>query len=459
MANLNIKLHPAQSAVHNSKARFKVVAAGRRFGKSWYASVALAVSALSETNSYGHKLTAEQPVYYIAPTFDQAIRTMRPKLIRLLKWENQGGFIRNENINAGFIELINGVKIYLKGAENDDALRGEGNRLVVLDEYASMAPHVWPEILEPTLMDVEGDALFIGTPKGKNHFYKLFTNALTIPMEPKHKDYPYWKDWEAFHFKSTDNPFIKESEVRRLTSRTTADDGLDPRDRNKQEIDADFVSGGSKILRPANFPIIPRFPARDARFYVTVDLAGFRKGDGNTVLRTDESVVAVVAVSEDIWTVIRIQHGHWDVREAAARIVLASREFPGSRLGIEEGVLKAAVEPYLEEYMREYNRYVSIEPLKHHNARKQDRIVWALGGRSERGLIQLLTDRPEHNHDGKQIQPWNDWFLNQVADFPDPLAHDDGIDAVSYVDQMHETSWVDQADVPEWTALDPDSGY
>lgn len=450
---LKISLTPAQSAIHNSKARFIVCAAGRRFGKSWYASVKLGVAALSETNRFGHKLTPEQPVYYVAPTFDQAIRTMRPKLIRLLGWYNSkthAGFIKNENINAGFIELINDVKIYLKGAENDDALRGEGNRLVVLDEYASMAPHVWPEILEPTLMDVEGDALFIGTPKGKNHFYRLFINALTHPET-------YWNDWEAFHFKTTDNPFVKAKEVARLISRKKTDDGLDPRDRNKQEIEADFVSGGSKILRPDNFPVIPRFPYRDARFYITVDLAGFRKGEGNAVLRSDESVVAVTAVNtDDIWTVLRIEHGHWDVRETALRIVKASKDFPGSRLGVEEGMLKAAVEPYLEEYMREFNRYVNIEPLRHNNARKQDRIVWSLSGRSERGLIQLLTDKPES---GAVIQPWNDWFLDQIADFPDPLAHDDGIDAVAYVDQMHVADFVDHSDIPEWEPLDSLAGY
>jgi len=301
---LRIALTPAQSAIHNSLARFIVCAAGRRFGKTWYASAKLGLSALSETNRYGYKLTSENPVYYIAPTFDQAIRTMRPKLIRLLGWYNtktHTGFIKNENINAGFIELINDVKIYLKGAENDDALRGEGNRLVVLDEYASMAPHVWPEILEPTLIDVEGDAFFIGTPKGKNHFYRLFINALTHPE-------PYWNDWEAFHFKTTDNPFVKAKEVARLVSRKKSDDGLDPRDRNKQEIEADFVSGGSKILRPDNFPVVPRFPRRDAQYYITVDLAGFRKGEGNTVLKSDESVVAVTAVQEDMWTVLRIKH-------------------------------------------------------------------------------------------------------------------------------------------------------
>lgn len=453
MAELRLKLHPAQAAIYNSKARFTVIAAGRRFGKSHLASIKLGVSALSNENRFGHKLTANQPVYYVAPTFDQAVRTMRPKLISLLGWEKSGGFIANENINSGWIELINGVKIYLKGAENDDALRGEGNRLVVMDEYASMAPHVWPEILEPTLIDVEGDAMFIGTPKGKNHFYKLFMNALTHPKS-------YWDDWEAFHFKSGDNPFLKERELRRIASNTSSSDGVDARDTIKQEIEADFVSGGSKVLKPDNFPVIPRIGRNTARFYVTVDLAGFKAAENGKVLRSDESVVAVTAVDNEYWTIMRIQHGHWDVRETAYRIIKAVKDFPGARLGIEQGALNAAVRPYMEDYMREFNRYVNIEDLKHHNARKQDRIAWSLGGRSERGLIALLTDRPEGKPEPDKDELWNDWFLDQVTDFPDPLAHDDGLDAVSYVDQISEgASYTDNDDVVEWEALDIDAGY
>jgi hypothetical protein len=448
---LKISLHDAQAAIWNSPARFKVCAAGRRFGKTHFAAAKLGVAALSETNAMGHKLTASQPCYYVAPTFDQAVRTMRPKLLSLLGWQKQGGFIVNENINSGWLELINGVKIYLKGAENDDALRGEGNRLVVLDEYASMAPHVWSEILEPTLMDVEGEALFIGTPKGKNHFYRLFMDALTKPEA-------YWNDWEAFHFKSLDNPFIKERELRRIVSRTKGAEGLDPRDRNRQEIEADFISGGSKILRPDNFPIVKSFNSRTASYFVTVDLAGFRKAEGNQLLRSDESVVAVTAVDGDVWTVLRIRHGHWEVRETATQILLACRAFPGSRLGIESGALEAAVRPYLEDLMREYSRYVHIEPLKHQNARKQDRISWSLSGRSDRGLIQLLTDKPDV-YNGPDIQPWNNWFLDQVADFPDPLAHDDGLDAIAYVDQLSQASYFDGSDIPEWIPVDNISGY
>jgi hypothetical protein len=376
---------------------------------------------------------------------------MRPKLINLLGWEREGGFITNENQNGGWLELLNGCKIYIRGAENDDALRGEGNRIVIIDEYADIAPHVWTEILEPTLMDVEGEAMFIGTPKGKNHFYRLFLNALTHPE-------PYWDDWEAFHFKSGDNPFIKERELKRIASRMQSSDGLDPRDTVRQEIDADFISGGSKILKPDWFPVVPRYDGLGGQIFVTVDLAGFRKAENREILKSDESVIAVTHVNRDMWTVLRIWHGHWDVRECASRIVLTMRDYPGARLGIEEGALKAAVEPYLEDYMRQYNRYTNIEPLKHHNARKQDRIDWALAGRGKRGLVQLLTDTPE-GEGSRTVERWNNWFLDQVADFPDPLAHDDGLDAVAYVDQMSTASYVDVEDISEWQALDPVSGY
>ena len=452
MAEFRISLHPAQAAVHNSKARFKVLAAGRRFGKSHFDAITAGVAALSTHNAKGHVLTSQHPVYYVAPTFDQAVRIMRPKLIQILKWEKQGGFIANENINNGWMELVNGVKIYLKGAENDDALRGEGNRLVILDEYASMAPHVWPEILEPTLIDVEGEALFTGTPKGKNHFYRLFMNALTRPTE-------YWNDWEAFHFTSHDNPFVKEQELKRLAQRRgQSSDGIDSKDIVKQEIEADFISGGNKVLVPDNFPIVKSFDSRSARYFITVDLAGFKKAEGNKILRSDESVIAITACNNEQWTVVKIEHGHWGVRETALRIVQASKNFPGSRLGIEEGALKEAVGPYLEEYMREFNRYVNPEPLRHNNTRKQDRISWALAGRSERGLIHLLSDDAD-GADGRQIQKWNQWFLDQAADFPDPLAHDDGLDAVAYVDQLNQASYVDASDVSEWEALDSDAGY
>jgi hypothetical protein len=178
-----------------------------------------------------------------------------------------------------------------------------------------------------------------------------------------------------------------------------------------------------------------------------VDLAGFKKQEGNKLLRSDESVISETLVVGDHWYVLNMQHGHWDVRETALRIVNTARKYPVARLGIEQGALKNAVGPYMEEYMREFNRYLTPEPLLHGGTKKQDRVQWALQGRAERKMIHLVAG------------DWNDWFLTEAADFPDPLAHDDGLDALAYVDQMAKTNYVEPSDYQEWEALDIDAGY
>lgn len=441
MTELRVSLHPGQAAIFNSKARFKVCAAGRRFGKSHFAAVTLAIEALRENNEAGYSLTIEHGVYYVAPTFDQAKRIMWPKLRQLLGFEISGGFIRNENVNDGWLELINGRRIYIRGADNPDSLRGIALSYVVLDEYADMKANVWDEIIEPALMDVEGTALFIGTPKGKNHFYKLFIGALEKPVDPRTGSNEYWLDWEAFHFKSGDNPFLKQKELARIMTRGSTD-------VIRQEIEASFISGGGRVLKPEWFPIIARAPSVETgNVFITVDLAGFKKQEGSKVLRTDESVIAEVLVVEDEWYILNVQHGHWDVRETALRIARTLRNYNSAQLGVEQGALKEAVGPYLEEYMREFHRYVTPQPLRHGGQKKADRITWALQGRAERKRINLVRG------------DWNEHFLTQCSDFPDPLAHDDVLDAVAYVDQLSQANYVTHDDIAEWAPLDLDSGY
>lgn len=437
---LRVSLHPGQAAIFNSKARFKVVAAGRRFGKSHLAAIMMSIATLMDEWN-GYPMTVENGVYYVAPTFDQAKRIMWPKLHALLGFETSGGLIRNENVNDGWIELINGRKMYIRGADNPDSLRGSGYQFVVLDEYADMKKSVWEEIIDPALMDVEGSALFIGTPKGKNHFYKLFMGALLRPTRDEQGRDVDWSDWEAFHFKSGDNPYIKAKEIARITKNKAS--GV-----LEQEINASFLSGGGKVLKPEWFEIVDRAPSVNAgSVYITVDLAGFKKQEGSKILKTDESVVCEVLQVGDIWYVLNISHGHWDVRETALNIVLAARMYSIAQLGIEDGALKNAVGPYLEEYMREYSRYLTPQPMTHGGNKKTDRITWALQGRGERKMIKLVRG------------DWNDWLLSQIADFPDPLAHDDGIDALAYVDQLARAIYVNDNDVEEWEALDAQAGY
>ena len=442
MREFRAGFHPGQLAIHQSPARFKVVAAGRRFGKSHYAALELIIAALMTENKHGQKLTTEAGVYYVAPTFDQAKRIMWPKIREIAGFERTGGLIRGENVNDGWIELISGRRIYIRGADNPDSLRGIALSQVVLDEYADMKKNVWTEIVEPALMDYEGEAIFIGTPKGKNHFYKIFMTALHYVPEAEDKDAPLY---EAFHFKSGDNPFLKKKELKRMMESDTTS-----RETIKQEIEAEFISGGGKILIPSDFKIVKNLPGHtQGRFYVACDLAGFVKERSGKISRTDESVIATVWVEDQTadWYIFDIEHGRWDARETALRIVKAISRQYGCRLGIEQGITHNAVLPYIDDYMREFSRYVTVEPLKHGGVNKYSRIEWALQGRSQRGKIKILKGE------------WNEWFLDQCADFPDPLAFDDGIDAVAYIDQMATAIFADPEDIEEWQALDPDSGY
>ena len=86
--------------------------------------------------------------------------------------------------------------IHLKGSDKPDTLRGVGLSFVVLDEFATMKPETWEEIIQPTLTDVKGAAMFIGTPAGKNHFYDLWMDA---------KDE---EGWQSFEYRSVDNPYL-----------------------------------------------------------------------------------------------------------------------------------------------------------------------------------------------------------------------------------------------------------
>ena len=163
MASLNVKLHPAQLEILNSKARFKVVAAGRRFGKSRLAAWVLLIKALQST---------DKDVFYVAPTFQQAKDIMWCTLKEL-----GHEVITGVHENTGVLTLVNGKKIALKGSDRPDTLRGVGLAYVVIDEYADMKPFVFEQILRPALADVKGGCMFIGTPKGRNHFYEIYKYA------------------------------------------------------------------------------------------------------------------------------------------------------------------------------------------------------------------------------------------------------------------------------------------
>lgn len=424
---LDVALHAAQRAIFESPARFKVVAAGRRFGKSYLACQMLLQNGLmtEKTSAQGNWYDlALKEVYYIAPTFEQGKKIMWPLLRHLGR-----DVIESTLENVAMATLKSGRRISIKGADRPDSLRGVGLSFAVLDEYAFMKQGVWDAIVRPALSDVEGEALFIGTPEGKNHFYDLFTKAQVEGLPT----------YEAFSFKTIDNPTISRGEVSDAAKSMSSQ-------LFRQEYEASFAEGGGEHFKPDWWKIVETCPFSDGDYYVAVDLAGFVKSSTPSkkeVKLKDETAITVVKVSPQGWHVEDVIYGQWDVRETALRIMAAYRQYRPVSLGIEAGALKYAVDPYLSDEQKRLGVYFTPIELKHGGTSKFDRIRWALQGRCEKGRISL------------QRAEWNKKLIEQSLDFPSPLAHDDLIDSLAYIDQLSSVVYF-QAGTEEdyWNPVD-----
>jgi len=391
-------------------------------------------------------LTSEV-VYYVGPTFKQA----RENLWEVMMDMGQG-LIAGVRQNEGEIKLTNGRLIRFKGADDPDSLRGVGLHFVVMDEYAFMKPSVWEYVIRPALAKAEGGALFIGTPDGKNHFYDMWLAATNKedPKSGKPTD-----QWIAFQFASKINTHIAAAEIEMLVEGLGAD-------ARKQELEASFEATGGKVFNMNMFPVL-RPEYLQGEYVVAIDLAGFSQAEGRNKSKNmlDDHAIAVAVIHDKGWHIERIYHGKWDVRETALRIVKAWRDHGGCPIGIERGMAKNAVcgedgqGGYLGDFMHKYG-FFEVKTLTHGNQKKHDRIKWAIQGRAEKGQITLEPDT-----DLPIDQKWVGKFLGQAVDFPNPLAHDDLLDAVAYIDQLavdaHGFGGVTLYD--DWTPHDLEVGF
>lgn len=207
-------LKPAAAAVKRSEARFRVLVAGRRFGKSRLSETELLEMALRKPRSRS---------VYMAPSRVQAKQILWAGLKERVPTE----WIRAKNETALTLTLINGSVIQLAGADYSDSLRGISADLIVLDEYCFIADlETQMAALRPMLSTTQGRMLLISTPAGGGTYsQELFERAKT----------PEVHDWEAFQFTSVDGGWIPASEVE--AQRATMDETL-----FKQEYFAGFMS-------------------------------------------------------------------------------------------------------------------------------------------------------------------------------------------------------------------------
>lgn len=416
---LDFELLPWQEDVWKDSERFKVIAAGRRTGKTRFAIYQMLFHALNATK--GH-------TFYVAPTQGQARDICWKELHDIGR-----GVITKSHVNNLQVQLINGQTISLKGADRPDTLRGVSLNFLVLDEFADMKQETWDEILRPALSDQMAPAVFIGTPKGRNHFFDIYSYAEVSGDE----------DWKAYHYTSFDNPFIPEGEV--LAAKKTLSTFA-----FEQEYMANFKSRGSEIFSPdwvKQGPTdSPEFA--DGDYYIAVDLAGFEEEGPNKKQRRDNTAIAVVKVGREGWFVEDVIYGRWTLKETASKIFGAWNKYKPQRIGIEKGIAKQAVMSPLTDLMRQRGRYFRIEELSHGNKHKVDRIVWALQGRLEHGQITI-------NKEGE----WVPRLLDELFSFPDSRVHDDLIDALSYIDQLAVVIYDDHYFEETWEPLDGTTGF
>lgn len=416
MSELKVELLPWQQKVFEDKTRFKVIAAGRRTGKSRLAAWMLILNALNNTKGQ---------VFYVAPTQGQARDIMWQTLLDLAH-----PVVKSSHINNLQITLINGAIIALKGADRPETMRGVSLKFLVLDEYSDMKPEVWEQILRPALADQKGSSMFIGTPLGRNHFYDLYKYAELSEDET----------YKAWHFTSYDNPLLDPSEIDAAKKQMSSF-------AFRQEFMASFEAMGSEIFKEEWVQFGDSPDVGD--YYIAIDMAGFEEmGKKKKSSRLDSTAIVVAKVNQDGWFIENIISGRWTFEETADKIFSAVQRYDPVSVGIEKGIARQAIMSPLTDLMKQRSKFFRIEELTHGNKRKIDRIVAALQGRFEHGRITL-----------KKAE-WNAKFLDELFQFPDPLTHDDLIDAMAYIDQLAVVSYYSDFDYDdEYEMIDPMTGY
>ena len=184
-----MQLSNTQQQVAQDDHRFKVIIAGRRFGKTFLALRQLCF----------HARQPNKEIFYITSSYRSAKMILWKPLKRKLqdlKW------VEKINESELSVTLRNGSTISLKGAENPDSLRGPSLFYCVFDEVADIHPDTWFEVIRPALADQQGGAMFIGTPKSKNNWsYDLFCMS---------EENDNWKSWQ---FKTIDGGWVKPEEI------------------------------------------------------------------------------------------------------------------------------------------------------------------------------------------------------------------------------------------------------
>jgi len=184
---INWNIDQKRKEIVKHPAKRKVLVAGRRFGKSHLSLMWLLQK----------EIQAGERRWIVTPTYRQGKATT---------WKLMRQIFRDYDCQINESELLvrlpNDAEIAIKGAEQENNLRGAGLDMVVMEEYSYIKPHVWDEIIYPTLTTTDGSAFFIGTPNGYDHLYDAYLKGQS--------DDPDWKSWQ---YTTVDGGYVPEKEI------------------------------------------------------------------------------------------------------------------------------------------------------------------------------------------------------------------------------------------------------
>ena len=261
-------LSKPQKQIFDCDKRWRVTITGRRFGKTW-----LCIQEMAKFARHKNKR-----VWYVAPTYRMAKDIVWNDLVDKM---TKHRWVKKINHSDLKLTLRNGSEISLRGADNENSLRGVGLDFLVMDEFADIKEHAWYEVLRPTLSDKNGSALFCGSPRGYGNWsYNLFTK--------ENED----DQWKSFQFTTLEGGNVSANEIQQ------AKQDLDERTFN-QEYMASFVNYAGQIYynfdRKEN--VIDNYKPEKNEIHIALDFnidpmsAVISELKGNNIYVYDEIVI------------------------------------------------------------------------------------------------------------------------------------------------------------------------
>lgn len=292
-SDLGYEPHPGQLKIHECRAPRRVVACGVRFGKT--------LSAAMEGLAAAMEPKKESVGWVVAPTYDLADRVFRVIQMVALEHLKHRVIVNRESDRKILLRnLAGGVsEIRAKSADNPVSLLGEGLDWLIVDEASRLKPGIWNSHLSQRLIDKQGWALLISTPKGKGWYYGLFRRGQS--------DDP---DYVSWNLPSWTNPLLDREVIERERDRL-------PERVFQQEYEAQFVEGAGAVFRKVREAATGAWqePIAGTSYIAGLDLAKVE----------DYTVLVIMNRKREVVFVDRFHRLDWSVQ--VSRVLAATERF------------------------------------------------------------------------------------------------------------------------------------